>query len=74
MGTFLGPKYIPYTYMDPLGSLVLKPAVSQQRTYRRMSTDERAVVPNKVSLSEQNTRPIKEDIIYLHSGDYIVPL
>ena len=20
MGTFLGPKYIPYTYMDPLGS------------------------------------------------------
>ena len=23
MGTPLGPKYIPYTYMDPLGAVVL---------------------------------------------------
>ena len=25
MGTILGPKYIPYTYMDPLGLISPKP-------------------------------------------------
>ena len=32
MGTPLGPKYIPYTYMDPLGH-----ACVPQRVYRRLS-------------------------------------
>ena len=27
MGTSLGPRYIPYTYMDPLGQKLLLPAV-----------------------------------------------
>ena len=34
MGTPLGPKYIPYSYMDPLGNLFWRPGTQRRRVER----------------------------------------
>ena len=48
MGTCLGPKYIPYTYMDPLGSICIRQAMLARLLQAQLS-QEKLETPNALT-------------------------
>ena len=52
MGTPLGPKYIPYTYMDPLGNTLLTQTINYATVPMRFDTKKKTLrFPIKLGLN-----------------------
>ena len=69
MGTPLGPKYIPYTYMDPLGTSRLESQTARARkhVWRTAASHCRAVInePSR-KITKGTWRTTVYEYVYIH--------
>ena len=67
MGTPLGPKYIPFTYMDPLGGVESQPACSRDPgNLERLSREYIRWTPHPVIVTVRDNRDYIRVLLYFY--------